>query len=152
ELAFNNANDAMLLYHLDDQGNPGPCIEVNDAAVRLYCYSREELLTLTSRDLLGPEVDYKPAAAALSSSDKLLRNSTHLTRDGRRIPVEVSAHRFMMDGRQTVLLVNRDLSERKRAATALKESEERYRTLFNSIDVGFCVVEVLFDADDRAHD
>ncbi|MBA2276138.1 MAG: PAS domain S-box protein, partial [Chloroflexia bacterium] len=36
--------------------------------------------------------------------------------------------------------------ERARAEAALRESEERYRTLFESIDEGFCVIELLFDA------
>lgn len=36
--------------------------------------------------------------------------------------------------------------ERARTEAALRESEERYRMLFESIDEGFCVVEVLFDA------
>lgn len=35
--------------------------------------------------------------------------------------------------------------ERKRTEVALRQSEERYRSLFNSIDEGFCVVEVVFD-------
>ncbi|MEJ7902201.1 MAG: PAS domain S-box protein, partial [Thermomicrobiales bacterium] len=34
---------------------------------------------------------------------------------------------------------------RKRAEAALGESEERYRTLFESIDQGFCTIEMLFD-------
>jgi PAS domain-containing protein len=38
-------------------------------------------------------------------------------------------------------LVDADLTRRKRAETALAESEERYRTLFNSIDEGFCIIE-----------
>lgn len=37
--------------------------------------------------------------------------------------------------------------ERARTEAALRQSEERYRTLFNSIDEGFCVVEVLVDSD-----
>lgn len=42
--------------------------------------------------------------------------------------------------------------ERARAEVALRESEEKYRSLFNSIDEGFCVVEVLFDEQGKAVD
>lgn len=35
---------------------------------------------------------------------------------------------------------------------ALRESEEKYRTLFNSIDEGFCTIEVLFDENDKPYD
>ena len=38
-----------------------------------------------------------------------------------------------------------DVTEDKRAAQELEESQDRYRILFNSIDEGFCVIEVLFD-------
>ena len=36
-----------------------------------------------------------------------------------------------------------DVSRRKQAETALADSEERYRTLFNSMDEGFCIIEFL---------
>jgi PAS domain S-box-containing protein len=41
---------------------------------------------------------------------------------------------------------------RKRAEKALRKSEEKYRTLFNSIDIGVCTIEVLFDGNDKPVD
>ena len=42
--------------------------------------------------------------------------------------------------------------ERLRAEEALRESEKRYRMLFESIDEGLCVIEMIFDADDKPVD
>jgi PAS domain S-box-containing protein len=46
----------------------------------------------------------------------------------------------------------RDITERTLTKQRLAESEEQYRTLFNSIDEGFCIAEVLFDESDKAVD
>lgn len=51
-----------------------------------------------------------------------------------------------------VIGISRDISERKQAETALRRSKERYQTLFESIDEGFCVIEVLFDQNNNAFD
>ncbi len=50
------------------------------------------------------------------------------------------------DGRpHAVLYLSLDITGRKQAETRLRASEERYRTLFASIDEGFCVIEMLID-------
>ncbi|MDF0555703.1 PAS domain S-box protein [Kamptonema sp. UHCC 0994] len=47
---------------------------------------------------------------------------------------------------------NTDIEDRKQAEEVLRQSEERYRTLFESMNEGFCVIEMLFDEDDRPID
>ena len=54
------------------------------------------------------------------------------------------------DGRHGVVCYFRDISERVLAQQKIRESEERYRTLFNSIDEGFCLIDMVFDAHDKA--
>ncbi len=44
-----------------------------------------------------------------------------------------------------------EITERKKIETALKQSEEKYRTLFDSIDSGFCVIELMFDDDGKLY-
>ena len=45
-----------------------------------------------------------------------------------------------------------DITDRKKAEEELEKSKEKYHTLFNSIDEGFCTVEVIFDDNDKPVD
>ncbi|MBD1834463.1 PAS domain S-box protein [Cyanobacteria bacterium FACHB-472] len=53
---------------------------------------------------------------------------------------------------ERLLCISRDITKRRQAEEAWRESEAKYRTLFESIDEGFCTVEVLFDADGKPFD
>jgi PAS domain S-box-containing protein len=53
---------------------------------------------------------------------------------------------------EEVALRTREAVDRAHSETALRASEQRYRTLFNSIDAGFCVIEVRFDEKGRGED
>ncbi len=108
-------------------------IDCNESAYRSLGYSREEFLSLTIFDI-DPLID--PAAIArqeveMKESGFATLESLHLRKDGTTFPVEVNVKLVRLE-RDYRLAVVRDISGRKRAEKALRESEERYRELFEN--------------------
>jgi diguanylate cyclase (GGDEF)-like protein/PAS domain S-box-containing protein len=62
-----------------------------------------------------------------------LYETVHVRRDGTKIPTEVSSQIIEYGGRPVVLSIARDITERKLAEEALRESETRLRKLFEAI-------------------
>ena len=65
--------------------------------------------------------------------------------DGRWYLVHTRPYRSVEDRIDGVVVTFVDITRRKADEHALRQSEERYRTLFDSIDEGFCVIEIIKD-------
>ncbi len=120
-MLLNNANDAVFVYHRTADGKPGKFIEVNDVACHKLGYTREELLNLSPFDIADPEKSSSvPRNLERILSEKhLVWEWVNVTKDGRKIPIEVSSHLFNLHGQPTVLSISRDITERKEAEEAL---------------------------------
>jgi len=103
-------------------------LAVNEAAVRQYGYTREELASMTLADLASPPEAAEPSDrsdhAAASETRPLSR---HRRKDGSFVLVEVNHHDVEFEGRAARLVVTNDVTERLRSEDALRQTEEQLR-------------------------
>lgn len=128
---FAAVTDAIFVHELGEDGLPGRFLEVNDVACERLGYSREELLTLSPLDIDAPDtgIDPRPIGRKVLAGERVTFEQIHVAKDGRRIAVEISAQGLKLEERPAVLSLARDITERKNAEQALRESTERYRLL-----------------------
>ncbi|MGZ4857020.1 MAG: PAS domain S-box protein [Methanobacteriaceae archaeon] len=131
---FNNANDAMFLHKLKNR-KPGNFLEVNDVACQILGYSREELKQLSPKDIDSPETIARTPQIVqkLFKDSKTTFEAVQLTKHGEKLPVEINAHLFTLKGEEYILSIARDIRERKNAEEALKNSEIKYRKIFENV-------------------
>ena len=86
-------------------------------------YSKHELLQLSPTDLEDPNSVTSVAQGHSSESKSITFERTYLTRDNKKIPVEINAQLFQLDGETLMLSIARDLTERKKAEQALQQSK-----------------------------
>ncbi len=133
---FNYANDAMFVISLDDKSsNYGYFSDVNNVACKRLGYTREELLHKKPFDICYDKnfAQNSQLAMQLHQEGNATFQTTYIKKDGTEFPVEVSALRLTIDGKDFYMAIARDITDRKCAEEALKKSEHLYRLLADNV-------------------
>ncbi len=111
-------------------------LDVNEAAVEHYGYSREEFLRMTLLDIRPPEeaARFRAAFAAAPSPRAHAGVWKHRKKDGTIIDVDVNMHDISLEGREHRLAVLRDVTESRRVQEALEGSYRDLRALSARLD------------------
>jgi PAS domain S-box-containing protein len=139
-------------FRLMFAGNPLPMwlydmqtlafLEVNDAAISTYGYSRAEFLAMRITDI-RPVEDVPLLLDDVARVRPDYQQSgywRHQRKDGTIFEVQITSHTMQAGDRPTVLVVAQNITERRRAEQALRDSEERFAKAFEANPMATAIV------------
>ena len=138
-MLFESASDCMLILSMT-----GKIVDINHVGHDQLGYTKEEMIGHHIADFDSPEfADRVPERMSMVAHEGLATfESSHIRKDGVAIPVEISARLITLGGVKMIYSVIRNISERKRAEQALRESEAKYRAIIETSADGFWVVNM----------
>lgn len=116
-------------------------LAVNDAALRLYGYSREEFLKLTALDTRHPD-EHDDLRRTMAEPTGYLRHRgprRHVTKSGAIIVVEIVMQDILYEGREARLSLTLDVTERVHAQQELKRQKSLLGAIIDHLPVGITV-------------
>ncbi|MEA5467718.1 EAL domain-containing protein [Spirulina sp. 06S082] len=136
---FEKNPQPMWVYDTDTMA----FLDVNNAAIEAYGYSRQEFLKMTLQDIRSPE---DIAIAPFTLSENVPGIWQHYCKDGSIMEVEIDVFPFLFAEKPVRLALLQNVTERQRTLEAIKYKEEQYRTLASNFPNG---AVVLYDKDLR---
>ncbi len=147
---FEQVNAAAFMTTLD-----GKITEANQKSCELLGYNWDELMQLSLRETLPASVDWPQLVEEISAKGGINFETENIRKDGSHVPVQISTSLFKMEGKPVMLALIQDITERKKAENKLKESEQKYRGLFECTTDGIMILDArgeILDTNCRAYE
>ena len=121
------ANDIILLLDKDLR-----IVEANDRALEVYMFSRDEMKGMNLRKIQAPESlsGFSKQIAMVNKNGSATFETIHKRKDDTVFPLEISSRIVNIEESNYYQIIGRDISERKQAEETLRESELRFRKIF----------------------
>lgn len=129
---FQNSPGSLVIWDLETL----KVLEVNEEVIQKYGYSRREWEQMTILDYRPQEEwqrvkdfarDFQHSPAAIEKN-----RWRHVKKNGEEMLMEIASHRIMYNDRPAVLALAVDVTQQYKADQAIRESEEKYRYLFQN--------------------
>jgi PAS domain S-box-containing protein len=130
------ANDIILLTDRNML-----IIEANDRAFEAYQRERNELIGMSLVKIRAPSAvkEFENESRILDEKGYSTYETVHVRKDGTLMPVEISARKVEIEGVKYFQSICRDITERKYAEETLRESEERFRKIFEESPISIAM-------------
>jgi PAS domain S-box-containing protein len=121
------ANDIILL--IDNDLN---IVEANDRALETYQYTRDEFIGMKLDKILAPETlsRLQENLNNVNINESATFETVHKRKDNSTFPIEISSRIVNIEGSKYYQTIGRNITERKSIENTLKESEDRFRKIF----------------------
>lgn len=131
---FEANQDAITIFRINSDNTPSTFLDVNNAAIILGGYSKDDLAGMTP---LAFEKDISDETIRRRLEEIESKGYAHfetllIDKNKNEIPVEIQVIKILYENRPALMNIAKDIRERKRTEKALLESEERYRLIFDS--------------------
>ncbi len=126
-LLFSNSPLPMWVYDL----NTFRFLDVNEAAIAHYGYSRQEFSNMTIFDLRPPEEFERLLDSARKHQNGVRRTGVwkHIKKDGTQINVEINSHDIFYNNAPARLILSMDVTDKLKAEQEIKQSSDQLREL-----------------------
>lgn len=129
---FESESDAIVIF----DGQTRKFIDVNNAALQLYGYTRDEFLQLTHDAITAdPAAAEAILPAVLEGHYNQTILSKHRKKDGVVFPTEITGFSYYLQGRAVICGVIRDRTERTAYENALEKNREELRSLASKLSM-----------------
>lgn len=139
---FKLANDAIIIFEPENE----IVLDVNDCACKMYGFTREEFIGRSLKEVSENVQRGEQRLAKLLKHEMIESFETvHYQKNGTPINLLINSSIIEFEGKPAVMSINRDVTSRVKADTALRESEYKLRTLIENMSEGL----VHLDQNDR---